>query len=253
MLIAVGRNAPRPGGEDEDEDEEPQRPSNFTGRAQTLGGDDAPSQVIDASNRDDEDREALPLVQRTLHLWNDGFSVDDGDLYRFDDPANAAAVALIQQGRAPQSILNVQHNQRVDLNLIPHKSDFVQPKKVYKPFGGEGQRLGSPGPGMTNPAPPSTTTSQSAPQATAPVDEAQPVITVQFRLGDGSRMTSRFNTTHTIGQLYDYVNASSPGSSSRAWTLMTTFPSTELADKSATLAETDALKKGGVVMQKWAS
>lgn len=78
----ISRNTPRPGGE------EPRAPSsNFTGRAQTLGGDDTPSQVIEDPTASAPQRPAL--VERHLHFWDDGFSVDDGPLYRTDDPANA--------------------------------------------------------------------------------------------------------------------------------------------------------------------
>ena len=73
-------------------------------------------------------------------------------------------------------------------------------------------------------------------------------MVIQIRLGDGTQLRSRFNTTSTVGDLYGFVTASSPGQ--RGFVLMTTFPSKELADKDAPLSETE-LRKGGVVVQKW--
>lgn len=194
-------------------------------------------------------------------MWQDGFSIDDGPLHRFDDPANAPVLALINQGRAPLALLGVQPGQEVDLNLDPHKDQkFVQPKTKYKPFGGSGQRLGSPTPGLSTnaPAQPATASASSASStSTVPstpavaVDESQPTLTLQIRLGDGTQLRSRFNTSHTIGDVYEFVNASSPASTTRSYALMTTFPSKELSDKSLVLGDMADFKRGGVVVQKW--
>ncbi|KNG88702.1 putative Cdc48-dependent protein degradation adaptor protein (Shp1) [Aspergillus nomiae NRRL 13137] len=229
---------------------EPRR-SFFTGPARTLGGDDTPSRVIDVPN---EPAARLPQrVQRTLHFWADGFSVDDGDLYLSDDPRNAEILDGIRQGRAPLSIMNVQPGQEVDVEIKQHEEKYVKPKPKYKPFAGAGQRLGSPTPGVRTPTPP---TAPAAGQINSDpskpdVDESQPIVTLQVRLGDGTRLTSRFNTTHTIGDVYQFVSAASSNSQSRPWVLMTTFPSKELTDKTAALGDLAEFKRGGVVVQKW--
>ncbi|KAK5164526.1 protein phosphatase regulator [Saxophila tyrrhenica] len=244
------------------EEAQPADPSNFTGRAQTLGGDDAPSQVVEDPNAAQRQRQqSLPRVTRTMHLWADGVSIDDGPLFRFDDPANQAIMDQINQGRAPLALLDVQPGQEVDLNLDPHKDEnYVAPKKTYKPFGGSGQRLGSPTPGP-NPSSSSATTQPAAAPATSSsttttpqsvnVDDSQPTIQLQIRLGDGTRLSSRFNTTHTVGDVYAFVSAASPESQQRAFALMTTFPSKELEDRSVVLGDMADFKRGGVVVQKW--
>lgn len=83
------------------------------------------------------------------------------------------------------------------------------------------------------------------------IDESQPILTLQIRLGDGTRLQSRFNTTHTVGEVYDFVNASNTQSRTRGYALMTTFPSKELSDKSLVLGDMAEFKRGGVVVQKW--
>jgi UBX domain-containing protein 1 len=222
----------------------------FTGTARTLGGDDAPSQVV-GDPREGRPQPA-PRVHRTLHFWADGFSVDDGDLYRSDDPRNAEILDGIRRGRAPLSIMNVQPGQEVDVEIKQHEEKYAKPKPKYKPFAGSGQRLGSPTPAVRVAEP---TTAAAAPAATEPVkpdvDESQPTVTLQIRLGDGTRLTSRFNTTHTMGDVYSFVAAASPASQGRPWVLMTTFPNKELTDKSAVLGELPDFKRGGVVVQKW--
>ncbi|KAK3075766.1 protein phosphatase regulator [Teratosphaeriaceae sp. CCFEE 6253] len=257
IMNQARQNRSRPGDE---EDESPAGGANFRGPAQTLGGDDAPSRAVGEPAATAPSRQRLQRVTRTLHLWSDGVSIDDGPLFRFDDPANADMMAQINQGRAPLSLLDVQPDQEVDLNLDPHKDEkYVKPRSQYKPFGGSGQRLGAPTPG---PAPSSSTATSSQPVAAAPasspqkadevaVDQSAPIVQLQIRLGDGTQLRSRFNTTHTIGDVYEFVNRASSASTQRPYALMTTFPSRELSDKAQVLGDMADFKRGGVVVQKW--
>lgn len=165
---------------------------------------------------------------------------------------------MINTGHAPLHILNVEHGQEVDVEVHAHKDeDYKQPKKKYVPFGGSGQRLGSPTPGVsTSAAPAAASSSTTAAPASAgsaqpsvDVDSSAPTVTLQIRLGDGTRMQSRFNTTHTIGDVYNFVDRAS--TDGRAYALMTTFPSKELTDKAQVLGDMAEFKRGGVVVQKW--
>lgn len=253
ILEKARKNRPRPGGDDPSP-----RPNHFTGTARTLGGDDTPSRTIEppsdplASRRPER-------VERILHFWNDGFSVDDGDLYPTSDPRNAEILNGIRQGRAPLSIMNVQPGQEVDVEIKQHEGNYVKPKQKYRPFSGQGNRLGSPTPGdgLIN----TSTSAAPAPAAAAAaaldcrpkidLDESQPIISLQIRLGNGTRLPSRFNASHTIGDVYAFVAAASPESQTREWVLMTTFPSKELGDKGVALGDMPDFKRGGVVIQKW--
>lgn len=146
------------------------------------------------------------------------------------------------------------------MKLEQHSENYVQPKKKYVPFGGGGQRLGSPTPGIssttTEPAPAPAPAAAPASAATTPatdvdVNESQPTLSLQIRLGDGTRLPARFNTTHTIGDVYSFVAAANSQSRTRSWVLMTTFPSKELSDKSQVLGDLSEFRRGGVVVQKW--
>ena len=266
ILDRARRAAPRPGGDDPNAPAPQTQRSRFTGTARTLGGDDVESQIVEDPNaaaRNAQPQSQRPeRVERRLHFWQDGFSVDDGPLYRSDDPQNAQILRLIRTGRAPLAIMNVRQDQEVDVKLEEHEGRYVQPKKKYRPFGGQGQRLGSPVPGAGDaPAPPAaapvpaggggTETGGGATTAKVEVDEAQPTISLQVRLGDGTRLVSRFNTSHTVGDVYGFVTAASPSNSERSWVLMTTFPSKPLEDRAAVLGDMPELKKGGTVVQKW--
>ena len=194
-------------------------------------------------------------VERVLHFWNDGFSVDDGDLYSTSDPRNAEILNGIRQGRAPLSIMNVQPGQEVDVEIKQHEGNYVKPKSEYKPFSGRGNRLGSPTPGdslastTSRPAPDPAAASNEPPKID--VDESQPIISLQIRLGNGTRLPARFNASHTMGDVYSFVTAASQQSQSREWVLMTTFPSKELTDHGFKLGDMPDFRKGGVMVQKW--
>lgn len=221
-----------------------------------MGGDETPSQVIEPPSVPQIPRRP-PQVARVLHFWNDGFSVDDGELYRSDDPRNQALLEQIRGGSAPLSVLDVQPGQPVDVNLEQHDSNYVKPKKKYKPFEGQGNRLGSPtpGPALESPAvttgPTSTNISPNTSAPTVDLDQSQPTLSLQIRLADGTRLSSQFNATHTIGDVYRFVTSSNTSNQTRSWVLMTTFPSKELTDKSQVLGEMGEFKRGGVIVQKW--
>jgi UBX domain-containing protein 1 len=196
-------------------------------------------------------------------LWRDGFSIDDGPLLRFDDPANADAMRMIQQGRAPVHLMNVRYDEPLDVKLAQHDEDWRQLPKIYKPFGGEGRRLGSPVPGEASmsasaaPAAPSNLSSSTSATASASsgavaVDDSLPTIMLRIQLPDGSRLPARFNTTHTVGDIYEFVAGSSADlrANPSGWVLATTFPNKDHTDKSLVLGETSEFKKGGTAMIK---
>ncbi|KAL7945298.1 hypothetical protein V8C42DRAFT_322737 [Trichoderma barbatum] len=236
---------------DANPDAGPSRPTFFRGTGVTLGGDGVESRSIPDPHG--HERPAGPPVERVLHIWQDGFSIDDGELRRFDDPSNEADLQLIRSGRAPLHLMNVQHDQSVDVKLHQHDTPYKQPPKQYKPFAGSGNRLGSPVPGgasTTAAAPAAAASSASAPAPS--VDNSQPTLMIRIQMPDGSRLPARFNTTHTVGDVYGFVQGASVETRSRAWVLVTTFPNKEHTDHSLVLGEMPEFKKGGTAVVKWA-
>ncbi|ORE11061.1 SEP-domain-containing protein [Rhizopus microsporus var. microsporus] len=183
------------------------KPNTYTGTGYRLGSEDEPSTV--ASSAPVEQQDEPEQVTRHLTFWRNGFSVDDGPLYEYADPANQQMLAAINSGRAPLSLLNVRHGQPVEVRVIKRQDeDYTPPPKAPpKPFEGVGHRLGSPATYVEPPtAAPGTFPSTGG--ATAPtVDESQPMTSIQIRLGDGSRMVAKLNHTHTIGDIRQYIEA----------------------------------------------
>jgi UBX domain-containing protein 1 len=249
IFADICRNAARPGGEPASAP-----PNRFRGSGMTLGGDDTPSQLIPDPHP--QAAEPGPTQTRILHLWEDGFSIQDGPLRRFDDPQNAADLQMIRQGRAPLHLMGVRPDQPIDVQLVKHEDAYKAPPKVYKPFGGSGQRLGSLTPGAPSTSSSPAAVSSSAPSATAPaaeieVDDSQPTLMLRIQLANGTRLPARFNTSHTIGDVYGFVNRAMPGTSERPWVLATTFPNKEHTDKSMVLGDVSEFKRGGTAVQKW--
>ncbi|KAF5227272.1 hypothetical protein ACHAO7_000038 [Fusarium culmorum] len=249
ILAKARANAARPEAENE---AGPSEPSRFRGTGQTLGGDGVESRSIPdplgpvrASNAESQ--------ERVLHIWQDGFSIDDGDLRRFDDPANQADLALIRSGRAPLHLMNVQHDQPIDVKLHQHDTPYQPQPKQYRPFGGSGQRLGAVVPGAsegsssTTAAPAAASSSSNAPS----VDDSQPTVMIRIQMPDGTRLPARFNTNHTVGDVYGFVQGASAETRSRSWVLSTTFPNKDHTDHSLVLGEMSEFKKGGTAVVKW--
>lgn len=164
------------------------------------------------------------------------------------------------------------------MNLNPHKDEkYVAPKKAFNPFGGSGQRLGSPTPGPSGSADPTTHTGPSAafgtgsgsgagaaaaaaaagagsatsstPTDAIVVNDTDPVINIRIQLSNGTRLPARFNTTHHVSDVHTVVERSNTVAAGQRFVLMTTFPSRELASQDA-LGDIPELKKGGVVVVK---
>lgn len=221
--------------------------SRFRGSGQTVGGEETPSRTI--PNSEQQAPESSRAQTRILHLWEDGFSIEDGPLHRFDDPQNAVNLHMIRQGRAPLNLMDVRPGQTIDVQLTKHEGNYQEPPKVYKPFSGTGNRLGSPTPTLSTQieAPP---VSSVIPAASVELDPSQPTINLRVQLADGSRLTAVFNPSHTIRHVHEFVDRASPISRTRPWILATTFPNTNHTDKDLSLDKIPELRRGGTAVQK---
>ena len=127
-------------------------------------------------------------------------------------------------------------------------------------FSGEGHKLGNPAPTVTGTAPSPVATSPTSPApaaATAAPDEhaanekkanddlktdaSQPTTMIQIRLADGSRVATRFNHTHTVEDIRRFITMARPAYANQRFNLLTTFPSKELADGTATVKDAGLL------------
>ncbi|KAF7731582.1 hypothetical protein EC973_009346 [Apophysomyces ossiformis] len=257
VIDAILKKATEAGTIPEEDESLTQAPSYFTGSGYKLGSEEEPSTLVTPSGSSAAAEETMAPVTRYLTFWRNGFSVDDGPLYRYDDPANAAMLESINSGRAPLSLLKVSHGQPVDVRVSRRQDeDYTPPPKAPpKPFEGVGHRLGSPAPGLSSTVPgaypsssSSATSATSAARPSTPqINENEPTTSLQIRLGDGSRLVAKFNHTHTVADIRQHIEVNRPGG--RSFILQTTFPVKELTDEKQTLKEAGLLN--AVVVQRY--
>lgn len=200
------------------------------------------------------DPEAAPQrVKRTIYFWQDGFSVDDGDLYRYDDPTNVRYLESINSGQAPLEVLGVVSNQYVDVRVEQRMNEpYVQPKRQPTFDSSEGQRLGTMGPSSArasmSPEAAGQAASQAEPAASSAAKPEGPGgdTLIQVRLANGQQYRAHFDGQGPIQQLYDFADGLNGG---RAFVISTMFPMRPLEDRSETLEK--AGLKNSVVVQRY--
>ncbi|CAO1624422.1 unnamed protein product [Sympodiomycopsis kandeliae] len=261
------------GGGDDDEDDDEDEPrgssinrragagagagaSNFSGAGQTIGdsGPSEPEQPQQASQSDDpSSSEAVPSeVERTLTFWSDGFSIGDGPLRAYEDEESKRILEQIKSGTAPLSLFNVRLGQRVSISVAHRTNEKYTPPPPppMQPFGGSGNRLGSP---SVQPSTSTSTNTATPPASTSSplnVDPSKPTTTIQIRTGDGSRLIGQFNQDHLVSDIRNYIRQQQQQSSERSFTLHTSFPPKLISDENQSIKDAGLLN--AVVIQKWA-
>lgn len=206
-----------------------------------------------------------------IKLWSNGLSINDGPLRPYDEPENQSFLNSIKKGEIPTE-LRKHGNAPVHVDLEDHrKEEYRAPKRNVSMFSGEGNKLGNPAPTVTGSQPSSVATSPTAAAATATapatspnenavnekkatealkLDEGQPITMIQIRLADGSRVAGRFNHTHTVEDIRQFISVARPIYATQRFNLLTTFPSKELADGSVNVKDAGLLN--AAVLQRMA-
>lgn len=181
----------------------------------------------------------------TVRVFRQGFTVDDGDLRPYEDPRNREFFESITHNEIPAE-LRKQGRTMVHVNVEDHLSeDYVKRTPRFKAFAGSGHTLGSPAPATSEDAPASVAAAVSgnpaANEAKASSDlnvqQDQPTTMVSIRLADGGRLSARFNLSHTVQDIRQFIGTARPEYSGRHFMLLTTFPNKELANPSDTIAQ----------------
>nr|XP_036854085.1 UBX domain-containing protein 2B isoform X1 [Manis javanica] len=191
----------------------------------------------------------LQDVQILLKLWSNGFSLDDGELRPYSDPPNAQFLESVKKGEIPLELQRLVHGGQVNLDMEDHQDqEYIRPRLRFKAFSGEGQKLGSLTPEIVSTPSSPEEEERSILNAAVPVDDSVPTTKIQVRLADGSRLIQRFNSTHRILDVRDFIVRSRPEFAALDFILATSFPNKELTDENLTLQEADILNT--VVLQQ---
>jgi len=175
-----------------------------------------------------------------ISLWRNGFTAGDGPLRNYNSPENQEFLDDIKQGRVPDELASL--GRELDIELIDKRGeDWKAPPPP--PFSGSGQTLGR---ASTAAPTTTTTTTTSAPVTPYVLDESQPTTSIQIRLMDGSRIVAKFNHTHTIAHIRQYIDKNKPAN--KPYDLATAFPQQNLTDESKTIKDAGLINS--VVVQK---
>ncbi|XP_018419696.1 PREDICTED: UBX domain-containing protein 2B [Nanorana parkeri] len=223
----------------------------FKAKSFTGGGYKLGDSAINRSEyiRDDELFPGGPDVEILLKLWSNGFSLDDGELRSYADPVNAQFLESIKKGEIPIELHRLVHSGQVSLDMEDHQDqEYIKPRLNFKAFSGDGKKLGSLTPEIIST--PSSPEEEHKPFLNAEVelDEHVPTTKIQIRLADGTRLIQRFNLSHRIMDVRQFITQSRSEFAHTDFTLVTTFPNTELTDENQTLEEADLLNT--VLLQK---
>jgi len=88
-------------------------------------------------------------VRRVLTLWRNGFTIDNGPLFPFDDPTSVEILREIRMGRVPRNVAQVEPGEDVEMQLEKRETEDWTPggrattTGRVGAFQGQGNRLGS--------------------------------------------------------------------------------------------------------------
>lgn len=78
-----------------------------------------------------------------LRMWQNGFTLNDGELRSYSDPANREFLESIKRGEVPAEIRQKMRGSDLRLDMEDHRhEDYIPPKPKVKAFTGKGQMLG---------------------------------------------------------------------------------------------------------------
>ncbi|XP_020265510.1 plant UBX domain-containing protein 4-like [Asparagus officinalis] len=210
----------------------------FTGTGRLLSGETVPAAPQPPDN-----------VIHNIYFWRNGFTVGDGPLRRFDDPANESFLESIKKQECPKELEPEDRRSTVHVNLIRREENCPEPVRHLSPFQGVGRTLGGES-SFTEPINQEPDTVAAAAPVVA--DDSRPTTSIQLRLADGSRTVARFNTDHTVGDIRAFIDnhaASSGRAAPPSYTLQTVgFPPKKLTDATQTIEQ--AGLTNSVVIQK---
>jgi len=217
---------------------------NFQSGGYKLGDSSSTaSEYVQGRKSKEESQDPQEPMSVILKLWSNGFTVNDGEMRDYQDPANEEFLNSVKNGEIPRELLRLSHGGQVHVDMEDHRNEeYKAPKKKVIPFSGQGHMLGSPVPTPSfEPSPPIGSGESSSVDPPVVVDESQPKTTVQIRLSDGTRLRQQFNHTHRISDIRATIFNRNPLHTSRDFVLMTTFPNKELSDESLTLKDANLL------------
>ena len=156
---------------------------------------------------------------------------------------------MIGRGMCPPELMHPGASARnpVKIDLKRERKDWTPPKGV-KAFSGSGNKLeGAEGEGNDEGVEGEGGGKALEKMKPWSVDEKEPTTSIQIRLRDGSRLVAKFNLSHTVAHIRDFIRQANGEASATRPLQLSGFPPEKLDDDSRTIGNG---LKGCVVQQK---
>ncbi|KAI1897749.1 hypothetical protein AGOR_G00086480 [Albula goreensis] len=185
-------------------------------------------------------------VEIFVRLWKDGFTVNDEDLRSYSQDENQQFLEAIKRGELPAELERRSEEGELEVTVQDMKEEpYVPRKKSFLPFTGRGYRLGSVAPRVVARSP-SLHEDRDPPIPLVELNDAQPVTSLQIWLADGRRLVQKFNLSHRISDVQDFVEQSQR--TGLPFVLTTSLPLRELREHDLSLAEANL--SNAVIVQR---
>ncbi|XP_018117433.1 UBX domain protein 2A L homeolog isoform X1 [Xenopus laevis] len=191
---------------------------------------------------EDEENKADVLIK----LWKNGFTINDGHLRDYSGVENRQFMDSVRKGELPEELQKTFDKEEIAVNVEDRKNqDYLLRKPNIDPFSGLGQRLGSAAPKVIT-KDMETCNEQSLPSVE--LNELEPLTNIKIWMADGKRIVQKFNTSHRIKDVRDFLERIPWKSVKVPFTLATSFPLRDLMDETITIQEANL--QNSVLVQK---
>ncbi|XP_013875530.1 UBX domain-containing protein 2A isoform X1 [Austrofundulus limnaeus] len=229
-----------------------------------TGGDEQDEQRVASENNEEEvpmsrsfsvedlldevekicyDASGTSKVEMVVRLWKDGFTVNDGNFRSYSVTENQEFLDAIKRGELPAELESRAEEEELEISVEDMtEENYVHKKAAFHPFSGRGYRLGRcslllVAPRVVARSPSVHEDGESPPIPMVTLDHSLPVTSLQIWLADGRRLVQRFNLSHRVADVQDFVTRCQRNCP--PFVLTTSLPFRELADKELSLEEAD--------------
>ncbi|XP_038607136.1 UBX domain-containing protein 2A [Tachyglossus aculeatus] len=188
-------------------------------------------------------------VDVCIRLWKNGFTVNNDELRSYTDSASQQFLDSIKKGELPLELQKVFDKEEVDVKVEDKKNVvYVSKKPIFQPFSGPGYRLGSATPKIVSKVNNSGEAKNQKTLSFIPLNDLEPSTDVQIWLADGKRIIQKFNVSHRVSHVRDFIRKYQGSARNVPFTLRTALPFLKLLDETLTLEEAEL--QNAVVIQR---
>ncbi|KAH0621943.1 hypothetical protein JD844_023698 [Phrynosoma platyrhinos] len=148
----------------------------------------------------------------------------------------------------PPELQKICDKEELDVKVDDKKDEvYTARKPVFHPFSGQGYRLGSATPRVIYKIKRDVEETEKK-KPTVVLNYSEPITSVQIWLADGTRIVQKFNISHRISHVRDFIMTYQGHQGRSPFILTTSLPFRELLNESLTLEEANL--KNAVIVQR---